>query len=297
MKNRVLFVLLCSLILLPLNSCAQSNIPIDFPYDLDRPEKSQKLPKVLTEVSGLSFAGENSVYCVQDEKGMIYLYDLDKEEIIEETTFGNPGDFEGIAKVEDWIYVLRSDGKLYSFQQPKTGKKLGKVSEIYLSLGPQCNAEGLGYDMRNLRLLIACKGLSKNKTAEKRFYEVDVQLDKIKANLIFSLSAAAMQDPINWMDREHYARSAASRKKMKTFNPSGIAKHPITEDLYVLSSSGKFLTVLSENGKLKQIIPLNSDRFRQPEGITFDGNGNLFISNEGQGGRAVIYLFTYTRLK
>ncbi|MCG2459994.1 SdiA-regulated domain-containing protein [Flavobacteriaceae bacterium F89] len=296
MCNRLCFVLFFC-ISLSLLSCVGQSAETDFPYDLERPATYQKLPKVLEEISGLAYAGKNRVYCVQDEKGMVFLYDLDKEKIIEEIPFGDPGDFEGIAKGEDWIYVLRSDGKLYSFRLPKTGGKLGIINETYLNLGPQCNAEGLGYDARNLRLIIACKGLSKSKKAEKRFYEVAIRPDKMKANLIFSLSAAAIQDPINWLDREHYEQSVTNLKKVKTFNPSGIARHPITEDLYVLSSAGKLLAVLSENGKLKRIIPLNPDRFRQPEGIAFDRNGNLFISNEGRGGRAVIFLFTYTRIK
>jgi len=32
---------------------------------------------------------------------------------------------------------------------------------------------------------------------------------------------------------------------------------------------------------------------RQPEGMFFDKNGNLFISNEGKGGIPKIYMFKY----
>ncbi len=296
MGNRLFFVLFFS-IALPFLSCIGQSVETYFPYDLDRPEKHQNLPKILEEISGLAYAGGNSVYCIQDEKGILFLYDLEKEDILEEIPFGNPGDYESIAKVENRIYVLRSDGKLYSFELPKTGKELGKTTKTFLDLGPQCNAEGMEYDPERHRLLIACKGLSKSKKTEKRFYEVNLRSDEMKANLIFSLSAAAIQDPNSWMSHEYYERSAVPPGKVKTFNPSGIARHPITGELYVLSSSGKLLTVLSEHGKLKQVIALNHNQFRQPEGIAFDGKGNLFISNEGQGKHAVIYRFRYTRLK
>ncbi len=43
------------------------------------------------------------------------------------------------------------------------------------------------------------------------------------------------------------------------------------------------------------IKQLDKKTFRQPEGICFDPEGNLFISNEGQGGKANILIFKYLR--
>ena len=296
MDNRFLFILFCSTIVLPLNSCGQKNRTIDFPYDLDRPKMNLELPKVLEEISGLSHAEGNNVYCLQDEKGELFLYNLDKGEIERQIPFGKPGDFEGIAKAGDRIYVLRSDGKLYSFQEPKTGNEIGEITQIYLELGSKCNAEGLGYDSGRNRLLVACKGESKKESVEKRFYGVDLGSDELKAVPLFSLSAASLQNPANWISRERYDNSGIPLRKVNTFNPSGIATHPITGDFYVLSSVGKLLVVLTHDGKIRQIVPLDPHRFIQPEGITFDMEGNLFISNEGRGDHAVIYKFSFSGL-
>jgi uncharacterized protein YjiK len=296
MDNRFLFILFCSTIILPLNSCGQKNRAIDFPYNLDRPEMNRKLPKVLEEISGLSYAGGNKVYCVQDEKGELFLYDLDKGEIEQQIPFGKPGDFEGIAKAGDRVYVIRSDGKLYSFEEPKTGREIGEVSQTRLELGSKCNVEGLGYDIGQNRLLVACKGESKKEGVEKRFYKVDLGSDNLKTEPLFSLSAVSIQNPGNWISRERYDNSGIPPGKVNTFNPSGIAAHPVTGDLYVLSSAGKLLIVMTYEGKIKQIVPLDSHLFVQPEGITFDREGNLFISNEGRGKHAVLYKFSFSKL-
>ncbi len=46
-----------------------------FPYDLNEPHKTFKLPEYLTEISGLSYYKKNKIICVQDEKAKLVVYD------------------------------------------------------------------------------------------------------------------------------------------------------------------------------------------------------------------------------
>ena len=77
------------------------------------------------------------------------------------------------------------------------------------------------------------------------------------------------------------------------FAPSGIAVHPKTQNIYVLSSQGKTLVVLHSDGQIAHIEKLEKEIHPQPEGICFDQEGNLFISNEGkeEDGVGKIYKF------
>jgi uncharacterized protein YjiK len=43
----------------------------------------------------------------------------------------------------------------------------------------------------------------------------------------------------------------------------------------------KLLVVTDRNWKAKEVCQLDGNTFNQPEGIAFDKDGNLFISNEG----------------
>ena len=65
------------------------------------------------------------------------------------------------------------------------------------------------------------------------------------------------------------------------FKPSALSMNPLTNEWYILSSVNKLLVVTDKNWKVKEVYPLNKDTFNQPEGITFDADGNLYISNEG----------------
>ena len=59
----------------------------------------------------------------------------------------------------------------------------------------------------------------------------------------------------------------------------------------MISNIGKLLIVMDRRGEILDIHALDIKLFRQPEGICFSPSGDLFISNEGQGGKGYILKF------
>src|SRR5690606_38224258 len=80
------------------------------------------------------------------------------------------------------------------------------------------------------------------------------------------------------------------KKLHKTFNPSEIAVHPKTNDIYVLEGKNPKLLIMDEQGILKTVYKLDEINFPQPEGMTFSADGDLYISNEAASGTASIHL-------
>jgi uncharacterized protein YjiK len=70
------------------------------------------------------------------------------------------------------------------------------------------------------------------------------------------------------------------KSKDVVFNPSAIAVHPITHEIYILSASDRLLAVY-DNKSLKTVYPLPAELYYKPEGIAFFENGDMLISNEG----------------
>ena len=77
------------------------------------------------------------------------------------------------------------------------------------------------------------------------------------------------------------------------FKPSALAVHPITGELFVLSSVLKVLVVLAEDGSITAVLPLDGELLEQPEGMAFLPNGDLFISSEGVKKKARLLRFNY----
>jgi len=80
-----------------------------------------KMPKELKEISANVFVDDVHMACVQDNDGIIYIYNLQSETVDETIEFAGKGDYEGLALVHSTYYVLRSDGLLYEVQ-PQKGK-------------------------------------------------------------------------------------------------------------------------------------------------------------------------------
>jgi uncharacterized protein YjiK len=250
-----------------------------FPYHIQQPSGRFWLPSELEEISGIAYTGKDILAGVQDEKGTIYMYDTKSTAVINRIRFGASGDYEDIAIAGDDVYLLRSDGTLY-----KTSFSGTASTEIVdTPLSARNDAEGLAYDAANNRLLVACKGISGIKKDDSGN----------RAVFAFNLETGTLQpEPVFLIPVKEVKKRSGNKEN---FRPSGIAIHPLSGLVYVLASAGKVLVVLNKNGSIEAVQPLPARYFRQPEGICFAPNGDLFISNEGRGSMASILRFNLVR--
>ena len=269
-----------------------------FGYRLSHPEVKYVLPGKLQEVSGLGYLGHDKIGCLQDEDGIIFIFDLLKKEVTKKIDFGKDKDYEGFDIGSESAYVLRSDGQIFEIQNFLSKKRKLKKHETHLS--GKNDTEGLCNDKKNNRLLIACKGSPGKGEAlknKKAIYAFDLKKNKLEEHPIFIIDVEEIQTFINTglivKAYERIVRFFKPSKGQITFQPSGIAIHPETEEIYIISSVGKLLVILKPNGAISHVEKLDADLFKQPEGITFSENADLFISNEGAGGKANILKFTY----
>jgi uncharacterized protein YjiK len=243
-----------------------------FQYDLNNPDEKYNLLNSLKEISGLAYYKEEKILCIQDEKATIYSLDLVKNEIVNRYRFGQDGDFEDIAVEGQTAYLIRSDGHIFEIKN--FDQEDYEITDHNTPLSGKNDIEGVAYDKSSNSLLLGCKG-SPEIGKEKRH-------KGFKAVYGFSLDNMKLNKEPAFL---------ISKKDLDSFQPSGLAINPISDQIFVISSSGKTLVVLGRNGKIEDIHKLNPDLFRQPEGICFSPAGELFISNEGSGGEGNILKF------
>lgn len=269
-----------------------------FKYDLGQPVERYKLPKYLEEISGLSYFGKGKIACIQDEKAIIYVLNLEKEEIVNKYNFGDDADYEDIVVVKKTVYILRNNGSVYRVKDFK--KKDRKVKKYPTELKEKNDAEGMAYDPDSNTLLIACKGspsIDKKNPYEgyRAIYKFDLEEKKLETTPHFLIDLERLD---SYMDRSSFnkltlkiAQSLRLMEKETTFEPSGIAIHPVDGEIYIIASAGKLLIILNKQGKVKDVRELDPELFVQPEGICFSPEGRMFISNEGKGKKGYILEF------
>lgn len=268
-------------------------------YNLTAPDVSLILPDTLREVSGLTYIDSTSFACVQDENGILFIYDVIKNEIKNQYTFSINGDYEGITRVNKTIYVLRSDGTLFEISdyESKDFKLTAHTTGI-----PANNNEGLCYDKDNNRLLIACKGkIGKGpEFKDKRvIYAFDLTTKTLTKEPVFdfdlqAIRQFALNNKISLPTRTK--KNGQITEPIIKFRTSAICIHPSTKKLFLLSASDHLLFIFNMNGSIEHIEQLNPTMFNKAEGITFFENGDMLITNEGQDKKPTLLRFKYKKI-
>lgn len=220
-----------------------------------------KMPDILKEISGITSIDENRLACIQDEKGIIFIYNLLYDSIEKEIPFAGDFDFEGIALAGKTMYAIRSNGILYSIDNYNSAAPV--IKEIPTWLTVKQNTEGLCYDAKHNRLLIAIKDKDPVGKNYKGIYEYNLRNGKLARKPVFRIN---LNDTI--FHKDHKIR------------PSDLAVNPGTGDIYITDGERPSLLIMSPAGLLKKIYYLDGKDFHLPEGITFSKQGQLFICNE-----------------
>lgn len=285
-------------------SCTQQKVPAEtdtkvqtkatttysFPYAINSPDKRQEMPERLKEISGLAIAESGALYAIQDENGSIFHI---HGEDIDEIPFRKDGDYEGIAIVEDVTYVTKSSGTVYKITN--LGKDSQTREDFNDFLSDEDDVEGLCHHAASNSLLLICKSSGEEETGKRAIYQFDLETNQLKEKPFMELSLDIIINKIKtYAETDELFQKLIEKKGDElTFAPSAIAIHPMTGNYYITSSKGKMLMVINEKMDILHIAKLDKTVHAQPEGLVFDTQGNLFVSNEGKEGAGMIYQFIY----
>ncbi len=243
-----------------------------------------ELPPELSEISGITFLSDTVLVAIQDEEGILYYYNLPQNKIVKKQTFAGSGDYEDLAKVGADMYVITSEGVLTHIKNFESTSPV--VTKVATPFSKKNDIEGMAYDAKNHRLLIAPKehGLDQNKTT-KQIYGFDLKTMKFHSEPVFSIrldeiSAQFEGDALEESSKK-FLKAIGNENMNKVFRSSAITVHEKTGEIFVLSSLNGLIIILNPKGVMDQIIQFSGVEYKQPEGIAFAPNGKLYISNEG----------------
>ena len=234
-----------------------------------------QLPSQLEEISGISWMDGGFIACVQDEDGVIFIYDLEKKKIVEQIRFAGKGDYEGIAVNGPDAYVMRSDGLIYEILRFRESEDK-TISKFQTNFSFKNNMETLTMSADGSSLITAPKDRDRNKEF-KGFYKIDIHSK--------SLSAVPS---VNIIKIDSTTIDNSKMNSIRSFSPSDVAIHPSTSNYYVLEGINPKLMIINPDGKIQNVLQLDNKNFAQPEGLTFSPDGRLFISNEASNGYPTI---------
>jgi len=241
---------------------------------LPEDKREWTMPKELKEISANVFVDDVRMACIQDNDGIIYIYNLQSESIDEQIPFAGKGDYEGLALVRSTYYVLRSDGVILEVQPQKGKAPLVKTYETPLKA--ENETESVCFDNENNRLLVAVKTKDLHEEDKKGIYAFDLKTKQMSTTAVAYIESKVSAD-------DHEGANGKGKKKKKekaVIKPSDIALQPGTKNFYILDGPSARLFITDAKGKIRSGYELDRNILPQPEGICFSKSGDIYISSE-----------------
>lgn len=249
-------------------------------YDLEVEDTSQwKLPGRLEEISGLAMTADNRLLAHNDEKAVIHEIDYINGAIVNEFQLADvkdpvTDDFEGIATTEDTVYLVTSSGRLYECNEGAAEESV--LFNVYTTgVGRDYEIEGLAYDESHRALLLMCKD-ARNKDLEDQLVIYFWSIDEKQL----------MEDVHIVIPVIEFSRHIDE----KNFHPSGIERHPVSGNYFVVAARQKAIAEITPAGQVVAAKQFPHGH-RQAEGITFTTDSTLIIADEGAGKKARLTLY------
>lgn len=259
-------------------------------YDVGvKPFRQVTLPSFLREISGVAVSKDGKLFAHDDEVSTVYQLDamngrvIKRFHVISEHWFGNgriEDDFEDIAIAGNRFFLVTSSGKLYEFLEGQDNESVQAVIHK-TGLGSSYEVEGLCYDPSTASLLLSCKGPSGKKGSVET---------AVRPVFAFSLTTMKVSRPARFLID---ARAVAASAGKKGFRPSGITRHPLSGNYFIVSAQSRLIAEIDfRTGSLIDVQRLPSIYHPQPEGIAVLPDNSLLISSEDLlRGRASIYRY------
>lgn len=264
-----------------------------FNYVLDNPTQTIKLSNALEEISGIALLNEQTVLAIQDELGCLFWLDVATESVTRRLYFAEKADYEDLAIVGDSVYVLQASGRLHRIPlQSDSTQVQSQVVESGLAQG--YDTEGLVYDARQNALWIACKDSPMPKKIsryQREIFAFSLSSHQLRPQLTLTTQAIDQYLTSIEPERAQSIRQRLSALKQPIIEPSALAFHPQSGDVYVVSATSQLLAIVQPGGQIAHIEPLPEAIFEQPEGIAFSPQGDLWMASEGKKRKARIYRF------
>lgn len=249
-------------------------------FDLQHPAKVQLLPVGILPFSHIAALDSSNLIGMQanGSNGLIVL-NPDSSSFYMINPLAHDVKLTAFVKVDTSLYLFDDRMQVYATHYPFDSSSTSKISEKAM----KWKASSACYHAATHRIYFNQEITDPEVNRMRSVYAFNVNKNQYASDPLFVYDV----DAIEHFATENGIRIHANRITALndtvlglTINPTAIAVHPKTNEVYILSGIDHSLVVFNQYGDILNYSELDPNIFPNPSGLAFTDSGDILISNE-----------------
>ena len=259
-------------------------------FNLAQSDQISLLPMGIESFSDIAFLDSTILICLQEDKSSLVLFDLYSNQVSTPITINLPNKIIDFSRIDSTIILLDDQVQVHFLLPPYDSSSLVTENDI---LGDWKSAATCIHESTKRMFILTQNNLEIDNPISNSIYTYTISKRKLNEKALFDISISDIEMfaiENNIATPQNKFTDLSDSLSPQIFNPSAMAIHPKTNDIYILSSENRSIVVFNQFGEVQDLFFLDEKLVSNPKAMTFHPSGDLLISNSDLMSPAIVRL-------
>ena len=248
------------------------------------------LPMGIESFSDIAFLDSTILICLQEDKSSLVLFDLSSNQLSTPITINLPNKIIDFSRIDSTIILLDDQVQVHFLLPPYDSSSLVTENDI---LGNWKSAATCIHESTKRMFILTQNNLEIDNPISNSIYTYTISKRKLNEKALFDISISDIEMfaiENNIATPQNKFTDLSDSLWQLIFNPTAMAIHPKTNEIYILSSENRSIVVFNQFGEVQDLFFLDEKLVSNPKAMTFHPSGDLLISNSDLMSPAIVRL-------
>ena len=258
--------------------------------NLAQSDQISLLPMGIESFSDIAFLDSTILICLQEDKSSLVLFDLSSNQVSTPITINLPNKIIDFSRIDSTIILLDDQVQVHFLLPPYDSSSLVTENDI---LGNWKSAATCIHESTKRMFILTQNNLEIDNPISNSIYTYTISKRKLNEKALFDISISDLEMfaiENNIATPQNKFTDLSDSLSQLIFNPTAMAIHPKTNEIYILSSENRSIVVFNQFGEVQDLFFLDEKLVSNPKAMTFHPSGDLLISNSDLMSPAIVRL-------
>jgi hypothetical protein len=259
-------------------------------FNLAQSDQISLLPMGIESFSDIAFLDSTILICLQEDKSSLVLFDLYSNQVSTPININFPNKIIDFSRIDSTIILLDDQVQVHFLLPPYDSSSLLTENDI---LGDWKSAATCIHESTKRMFILTQNNFDVDNPVSNSIYTYTISKRKLNEKALFDISISDIEMfaiENNIATPQNKFTDLSDSLSQLIFNPSAMAIHPKTNEIYILSSENRSIVVFNQFGEVQDLFFLDEKLVSNPKAMTFHPSGDLLISNSDLMSPAIVRL-------